>query len=91
MDTEKRKSIVMGVFKDRTVQVRLINLYSRWLDEREYEDIREYGDNIKPLIERENVRFVKMVKRPFGPVFTVDNCNYHISITTKKIQVKQVK
>lgn len=38
------------------------NLYGRWLDEREYEDINEYGKVISDKLGFP----VKMTKRPFG-------------------------
>lgn len=44
----------------------IVNLYWRWLDEREYEGIAEYGKVISGKLGFP----VKMTKRPFG--FTFD-------------------
>ena len=44
----------------------LTNLYSRWLDEKEYEDIAEYGKVVKPIIEKNGGTFLKMNRSPFG-------------------------
>ncbi len=41
------------------------NLYGRWLDEQEYEDIKDYGDVIKKTLP-EGLTMLKMTKRPFG-------------------------
>jgi hypothetical protein len=52
----------------------IVNLYSRWLDEQEYEDINEYGEAFE-----KNLGFAKnsltMTKRPFGFKFNGSCCN----------------
>ncbi len=90
MEQEERKAIVMGVFKDEKVQDRLEYLYARWQDEREYEDINDYGTAISPRLERHGgVTFKKMQKRPFGFVFMVDNRDYEMIISNRTMQVRQ--
>lgn len=51
----------------------IANLYWRWLDEHQYEDIAEYGK----VIEDKLGFPVKMTKRPFG--FTFDS--YQAKVT----------
>lgn len=46
---------------------RLWYLYNRWLDEREYEDFKDYEAELKKLAETApEIEFKKGVKRPFG-------------------------
>lgn len=51
----------------------IVNLYWRWLDEKKYEDINEYG---KVLSEKLGFA-VTMTKKPFG--FKFDN--YCVEVT----------
>ena len=45
----------------------MFTLYGRWLDEREFEDFKEYENVMKQQLEKVvGVRFVKAQKRPFG-------------------------
>lgn len=45
-------------------------LYGRWLDESQYEDIKEYGNSLKKILPK-NVKLRKMTKRPFGFEFSI--------------------
>jgi hypothetical protein len=68
--TEEEKSIVNEVFQK--IEERMVYLYGRWMDEREYEDFAEYEINMKATLYALNVpgvHFVKAMKRPFGFVF----------------------
>jgi len=47
----------------------IVNLYGRWLDERAYEDINEYGEFLKKHLPPK-MTMLKMTKRPFGFAFT---------------------
>lgn len=57
------------------------SLYSRWQDEKEYEDINDYQLPLKTLLEKHGVIITQMLKRPFGFKMTMDG---------KKWQVKSV-
>ena len=52
------------------------NLYDRWRDEHEYEDINVYAkvivDRITKLFPQYNVKLVKPSKRPFGVILSVN-------------------
>jgi len=81
----------MGVFKDKKVQDCAVYLYGRWLDEREYEDIKEYGQVVAPHMMKLGVKFKKMNKRPFGFTFEVDGRDYQITVNSREMRVMQVK
>jgi hypothetical protein len=64
------------------------NLYGRWLDERKYEDFKDYSNLIKETFNKiksenyaNNAFFVKANKRPFG--FTFDFEGWQIIIGIK--------
>jgi hypothetical protein len=46
------------------------NLYYRWQDEKEYEDIKDYGEVIKKALP-EGFPFLQMNKRPFSFDFQI--------------------
>lgn len=58
------KDLVASLASD--VQPVLENLYSRWLDEHEYEDIKDYGRVLAPYVAKVGGTLDKMTKRPFG-------------------------
>ena len=47
-----------------------VNLFMRWQDEKEYEDIKDYGEAIKNKLHPDFI-FVSMNKSPFGFKFKV--------------------
>ena len=63
------------------------NLYDRWLDESEYEDINQYGDVIIKTINDQFPQFgaslVSSTKRPFGVKIDLDGQKFHIQIKIK--------
>lgn len=65
----------------------LFNLYDRWLDESEYEDINQYGDVIIKTINNQfpqfGVSLVSSTKRPFGVKIDLDGQKFHIHIKIK--------
>lgn len=60
----------------------IINLYSRWLDEKEYEDIKDYAQPLQLLAQKHNVVIDKMTARPFGCKFSTDGRQFQLSITS---------
>lgn len=58
------KEIVTQLFNDTKPVA--VNLYSRWLDERQYEDINDYAAPLRPIVEATGGKIAKMTKRPFG-------------------------
>lgn len=63
------------------------NLYDRWRDESEYEDINQYGDVIIKTINNQFPQFgaslVASTKRPFGVKINLDGQKFHIKIKLK--------
>lgn len=65
-------------------------LYSRWLDEREYEDFADYEKYAKQLLP-DGFFFIKMTKRPFGMQFSFDGKKYKITVTTRVARLSEVR
>ena len=55
------------------------NLYGRWMDESEYEDIGEYKKVLQKVADDYDVQVTKMVKKPFSFHFTADGREYKFS------------
>ena len=73
----------------------LAYLYSRWVDEKEYEDFNDYTAKMKTnfdaaivVNDANNAVFVKAQKRPFGFCFDFEGWQVVISITTKTLKWK---
>ena len=64
------------------------NLYDRWRDESEYEDINQYGDAIIKAINDQFPQFgaslIASTKRPFGVKINLDGQKFHIQIKLKE-------
>ena len=73
------------------LQTSVIDLSCRWNDEKEYEDINDYGDVLKTKVEELDGTFVKMTKRPFGFTFTVDDAKYKIGCNATQYYYKRMK
>lgn len=77
------------------VKSRLIILYGRWQDEKEYEDFADYAENMKVHLANvvPDLEFVKATKRPFGFSFTGDALTgiYRVSVTRQHITFKRIK
>ena len=71
------KETVTKIVNDEKLLNLLCNLDSRWNDEKEYEDWKEYSDLIKSNVEfiifDIDYKFVKATKRPFGLVIEIEN------------------
>ena len=60
----------------------MFNLYERWLDEHEYEDINDYANVIKDVMKNEGYVLPNVVgtKRPFGIKFSSGGVAYHFFV-----------
>lgn len=67
----------------------LPNLFFRWQDEKEYEDINDYGEVIDKHLKANhpNIRFLLMNKVPFGFVFTYLDSPSHYRVTCNSRQM----
>ena len=72
LSLEEWSNIKKQLFKGKESNF-LINLYYRWLDEKAFEDIKEYKIAIEKNIKLVgfNYKIVKMNKRPFGFDFQI--------------------
>jgi hypothetical protein len=66
-------------------------LYNRWLDEMEYEDIKDYQLPLNPIAKKFGVTILKMNKKPFGCDFTADGKTHEITVSATRIQCRQIK
>lgn len=58
-------SIITNIFNDDKFQTTMWNLFDRWEDEKEYEDINDYACVVKKFFNI-NDKAIRMTKRPFG-------------------------
>ena len=86
--TDSQKKVVK-LWKDNEDLV--TNLFVRWGHEKEYEDIKDYGEIFRPKVEEIGGTFVKMLKRPFGFNFQLDGAKYRISINSKVYKYQRLK
>ena len=76
--------------------ITLQNLYCRWLDEFEYENIDDYKEVIVKSLLANNgepleLKEVKATKRPFGIKFTTkEGEKWQVSINTRFMSIKRV-
>ena len=73
-----RKEIWAAINNDKTSNF-LFNLYGRWQDEKEYEDIADYLATIQKLIPQA----YSITKRPFGIKCKGSDGNIHVFIKQK--------
>lgn len=75
------------------MQETMTYLYSRWQDERAYEDFDQYATVAKNALQKadESAVFVAMKRRPFSVTFDVDGKTYIIWVTATAYQYKRVK
>ena len=63
-------------------------LYERWQDEKEYEDINDYGITIVNTINKEmpflKAACIRTTKRPFGVKIYVDGILFHFYVKASK-------
>jgi hypothetical protein len=70
----------------------ICHLYSRWQDERQYENITDYGDVLAQHLPS-GFSMIKMTKRPFGFKFGIDTMpksQYQVAINSKSFSWKRV-
>ncbi len=80
------KSLVAAaIFEDVAIQDRMANLYCRWQDEKEYEDIAEYAKAIEPAFAAHGAKMIKATKKPFGFVVEVDGGKFHYTVNSRSI------
>lgn len=74
------------------IEIPLARLYGRWLDEKEYEDIKDYGVVVQRSLPA-GFRLVEMTKKPFGFTFQVEGepgRNYAVTMTPHRYAWKRL-
>lgn len=67
-----------------------MNMYDRWLDEKDHEDIKEYGDRLARELP-EGWKVEGMTKRPFGVKFSIGtDALYTIYLTSTAYGWKRI-
>jgi hypothetical protein len=79
-----------AIFNDQKVQDRISELYCRWQDEREYEDLAEYAKALEPLFAAHGAKVVQGSRRPFGIIVELDGANYLYAATSNSLYYKRV-
>lgn len=76
MSKEQLNEQLSNVVNNDKISNTLFNLYFRWQDEKEYEDIRDYAKVLFGVIQKEfpnaKLIFYKAFKRPFGIEFVMN-------------------
>lgn len=65
--SEKTLAAAKLVVNDDKLFKMMDYLRGRWSDEKEFEDINDYGKKLQELLPA-GVEYVRMSKRPFGPI-----------------------
>ena len=66
-------------------------LAARWMDEKEYENIKDYGKLISKFLKKYNAKLISMIRSPFGFEFEVDGAKYLIKITNKSYSYRRIE
>lgn len=75
----------------------VINLFCRWLDEKDYEDINDYAPILVNVVKENNGEPLEMTdivacKRPFGIKFTTpcDGKRWQLKVTTRSLGIVRI-
>ena len=85
---QERKEKALQLFE--RLQNLMVYLYSRWQDEKDYEDINDYGVNIKKYVAEIGGEFVKMSKRPFGFIYKLADATYQVIVRSSGYEYKRI-
>lgn len=89
MTEQERKEKAKRLFEEMDEVIS--NAYVRWLDEKEYEDINDYAVLFQPNVEAIGGQFIRMTKRPFGFIYTLDEATYQVSINNTSYKYMRIK
>ena len=76
-----------SILNNENFQDTIFNLYDRWQDEHDYEDIKDYAKPLENIVSRIICKDIKltMTKRPFGFKF---RSNYAFTTKTGELSIK---
>lgn len=76
--SDENKRLIMKTLDK--IQDQMVELYDRWQDEKEYENIKSYGDILAKALPKQ-FSFVKMTKSPFALHFAIgDQVGYQFYV-----------
>jgi len=87
---EQKRRLIAARFFDEIIDT-LAQSYGRYQDEKENEPIKEYSVIFEPKVKAIGGQFIKMIARPFGFIYKLDNAEYQISISGSKASYKRIK
>jgi hypothetical protein len=67
------------------------NLYGRWLDEKEFEDLEDYKKPLQKFAKKHGIKIVGVSKRPWGFKFTEGEKEYFLGATSRQVFYKRTK
>ena len=79
MNTAQRKQTALQIFED--CEVLMGNLQARWQEEKQYENIDDYGPPLALKVQARGGVFLVMHKQPFGFSFRLADGIYRVSMT----------
>lgn len=82
MKEEIRKQLAATLFKD--IKDVIDNLYCRWQDEKQYEDIKDYQKPLASFLTKAQATDVKMNKKPFGFTCKIGDAIYQYTRTSRE-------
>lgn len=88
MESNERMKLAEKIYKKS--QNMIVNLFSRWSCEKEYEDFNEYIQAVKSYLEKFPIEFLRMTKS-FKITYRLDNCVYEMGIERKTYFYKRIK
>jgi hypothetical protein len=88
MDEQTRKQTAAKLFTD--LESLMAQLWARWQDEQQYEDINDYAKPLTGTVEAVGGKIVKMTKRPFGFHFTLGGATYAVTMSSREYRYKRI-
>ena len=82
------KTVALAFFDDAYELIG--ELYGRWLDEKDYEDIYDYRAPLAKIAEKHGVTITKMTKKPFGFAFTTPQGTYVATARLGSVSYKRI-
>ena len=91
LEEKARREVALKIF--RSLEDLMVDFWSRWQDEREYEDINDYGKVIQTELDTfdAGAKLVTMSKRPFGFTYTLSEVSYKVTVKLGSYGYKRVK
>ena len=86
--TDNDKQLAEEIFD--ALQKTVENLYMRWMDEHEYEDIKDYGKVIDKELRMHGAQLITMKGKPFSFIYTANTERYLVKIAGGKYSYERM-